>query len=143
MIFDFYNLREQPFGVTPNPRFLYMGASHREALASLLYGIKGRRGFMSLLAQPGMGKTTILFQLVNQLKDSTRTAYLFQTFCRPEDLLRALLLDLGVTEHSANMIGLQEQLNRALWDEARQGRTVVVVIDEAQNLDDSTLELVR
>jgi len=90
-----------------------------------------------------MGKTTILFQLVNQLKKTARTSYLCQTLCRPEDLLRALLLDLGVTEHWRNMVGLHEQLNRVLWDEARQGRTVVVVIDEAQNLDDSTLELVR
>jgi type II secretory pathway predicted ATPase ExeA len=90
-----------------------------------------------------MGKTTILLQLVNQLKKTARTSYLYQTLCRPDDLLRALLLDLGVTEHSGNMVGLQEQLNRVLWDEARQGRTVVVVIDEAQNLDDSTLELVR
>lgn len=143
MLLDYYNLRQQPFGVTPDPRFLYMSASHREALAALWQGIKSRRGFMSLLAQPGMGKTTILFHLVNQLKASARTAYLFQTLCRPEDLLRALLLDLGVTEHSGNMVGLQEQLNRVLWDEVRQGRTVVVVIDEAQNLDDSTLELVR
>ena len=143
MLLDYYNLRQQPFGVTPDPRFLYMSASHREALAALWQGIKDRRGFMSLLAQPGMGKTTILFHLVNQLKASARTAYLFQTLCRPEDLLRALLLDLGVTEHSGTMMGLQEQLNRVLWDEARQGRTVVVVIDEAQNLDDSTLELVR
>ncbi|MGB8064195.1 MAG: AAA family ATPase [Candidatus Sulfotelmatobacter sp.] len=143
MIIDFYNLREQPFGVTPDPRFLYMSAGHREALASLLHGTQARRGFMSLLAHPGMGKTTILFQLLSQLKDSTRTSYLFQTFGQPEDLLHALLLDLGVTEHSGSMVGMQEQLNRVLWDEASRGRTVVVVIDEAQNLNDSTLELVR
>lgn len=143
MILDFYNLKEQPFGVTPDPRFLYMGASHREALASLLHGIQSRRGFMSLLAHPGMGKTTILFQLLNQLKNSTRTCYLFQTLCQPGDLLHALLADLGITEHSESIAGMQEQLNRVLSDEARQGRTVVVVIDEAQNLDGSTLEVVR
>jgi len=143
MILDYYNLREQPFGVTADPSYLYLSPTHREALASLSYGIQSGRGFMSLLARPGMGKTTILFQLLDQMKGSARTVYLFQTLCRPEDLLCGLLRDLGVVDDSGDVVHMQEQLNRVLLEEARQGRKVVVVIDEAQNLEDSALELVR
>jgi type II secretory pathway predicted ATPase ExeA len=143
MVLDYYNLREQPFGVTADPRFLYLSPTHREALASLCYGIKSGRGFMSLIAKPGMGKTTILFQLLDQLKDSARTVYLFQTLCQPEDLLRGLLRDLGVSDDSGDVVHMQDQLNQVLLSEARQRRKVIVVIDEAQNLQDSALELLR
>jgi type II secretory pathway predicted ATPase ExeA len=143
MVRDFYNLREEPFGVTPDPRFLYMSPSHREALASLLYGIQSGRGFMSLIAQPGMGKTTILFELLNQLDVSAKTVFLFQTLCQPKDLLRDLLRDLDVAVDSEDMGPMQQQLNQALVREARQGRRVVVIIDEAQGLEDSALELLR
>lgn len=143
MLLDFYNLKEQPFGVTADPSYLYMGPTHREALASLAYGIQSSRGFMSIIAKPGMGKTTILFQLVDQLKDSARTVYLFQTLCRPQDLLRGLLCDLGVVDNTGDVASMQVQLNHILLAEAHQGRKVILIIDEAQNLEDSSLELVR
>jgi len=143
MVLNYYNLRDQPFGVTPDPRYLYSSASHREALASLTYGIRSRRGFMSLIAKPGMGKTTILFQLLSQLEGSARTVFLFQTLCSPKELLRDLLRDLGIADAAGDTGHMQEQLNRVLTAEARQGRRVVVVIDEAQNLEDSALELLR
>jgi type II secretory pathway predicted ATPase ExeA len=143
MVLDYYNLREQPFGVTPDPHYLYLSEGHREALATLSYGIRARRGFMSLIAQPGMGKTTILFELLGQLKDSARTVFLFHTLCSPRDLLRGLLRDLGVADDDGDPVRLQEQLNNLLLSESRQRRSVVVVIDEAQNLEDSALELLR
>jgi general secretion pathway protein A len=143
MVLDYYKLREEPFGVTPDPRFLYLSPSHREALASLLCGVQTRRGFMSLIAAPGMGKTTILFELLNKLRDSARTVFLFQTLCHPKDLLRSLLHDLGLTNISEDIGPMQQQLNGVLMAEARQGRSVVVIIDEAQNLEHSSLELLR
>jgi type II secretory pathway predicted ATPase ExeA len=143
MVLDFYNLREQPFGVTPDPHCLYMSPTHREALASLSYGIQSGRGFMSVIAKPGMGKTTILFQLLSQLQGSARTVFLFQTLGSPEDLLRGLLRDLGVGRIGNSVARMQEQLNKILLIEAQQKRKVVVVIDEAQNLGDSALELLR
>lgn len=143
MVLDYYNLREEPFGVTPDPRFLYSSASHREALASLSYGIQCRRGFMSLIAKPGMGKTTILFQLLSQLEGSARTVFLFQTLCSPRELLRALLHDLGMVDDGGDVVRMQQQMIDVLLAEARQGRRVVVVIDEAQNLEDSALEMLR
>jgi general secretion pathway protein A len=143
MLLDYYNLREQPFGVTPDPRYLYMSASHREALASLSYGIRSGRGFLSIIAKPGMGKTTTLFQLLSQLQGSARTVFLFQTLCSPQELLHDLLLDLGVKRIGKSVAAMQQQLNSLLLAEAREGRKVVVVIDEAQNLDDSALEMLR
>ena len=74
MFLSFFGLREQPFGVTPDPRFLYLSAAHREALASLYYGIEANRGFLGLIARPGMGKTTILFHLLEKFRTSARTA---------------------------------------------------------------------
>jgi type II secretory pathway predicted ATPase ExeA len=143
MVLEFYKLKEQPFGATPDPDYLYLSPTHSEALASILYAIRNRRGFMSLVATPGMGKTTLLLQLLKQLEGSARTAFLFQTMCGPEDLLRSLLEDLGVSSSGASIVALQGELHGLLLAEAQKGRRVVVVIDEAQNLSDSSLELVR
>ena len=70
MFLDFYKMKDQPFGVTPDPRFLYLGQSHREALASLYYGIQSDRGFVALIAQPGLGKTTLAQELHRRLPDA-------------------------------------------------------------------------
>src|SRR5215813_6187377 len=110
MVLDYYNLAEQPFGVTPDPGYLYMSSSHREALASLLYGVQSSRGFMSLIARPGMGKTSILYHLLNRMDDSTRTVFLFQTLCSPEDLLRSLLRDLGIRDSNGSIASMHAQL---------------------------------
>src|ERR1700694_2277801 len=96
MFLDFYRLREQPFGVGPDPKYLYFSPSHREALASLFYGIETGRGVLALIAEPGMGKTTLLFRLLEHLRSSVRTAFLFQTQCDSSELLRYLLADLGI-----------------------------------------------
>jgi general secretion pathway protein A len=142
MVLDYFNLVEQPFGVTPDTRYLYLSATHREALASLLYGVQAGRGFMSIIAKPGMGKTTLLFQLLQQLQHSARTVFLFQTLCSPVDLLRSLLRDLGMEAHG-DLPEMHSQLNECLLTESRRGTQLVVVIDEAQNLSDSALELLR
>ena len=143
MVLEYYNLREQPFGVTPDRRYLYASATHREALASLLYGLEAGRGFVALIAQPGMGKTTLLFQALDQLKDKARVVFVFQTICTPVDFLRAVLTDLGVHDTRRSLIELQSRLNEVVTEQSRSGKPLVLVVDEAQNLDDSVLELVR
>src|ERR1700676_35828 len=143
MFLDFYRLREQPFGVNPDPRYLYFSPGHREALASLFYGIETGRGFLALIAEPGMGKTSLLFQLLERLKGSIRSAFLFQTQCDSRELLRYLLEGLGIDSREADLVQLHARLNEFLLAEARAGRRVVVFIDEAQNLSDSALETVR
>src|SRR3979411_829053 len=134
MFLNFYKLREQPFGVTPDPRFLYFSPSHREALASLQYGIDCGRGFLGLIAKPGMGKTTLLFRLLEHLRSSTRTAFLFQTQCDSSELLRCLVADLGIDARDKDLAWMHEQLKDVLIGEASAGKRLVVFIDEAQNL---------
>ena len=143
MFLDHFGLREQPFGVTPDPHFLYFSPSHLEAVASLLYGIQSQRGFMALIAKPGMGKTTLLFDLLEHLRDSARTAFLFQAHSDPREFLRSLITDLGIPDQGDDLGRMQRKLNEVLIRETRAGRRVVVVIDEAQNLEDSVLEALR
>jgi type II secretory pathway predicted ATPase ExeA len=143
MVLDFFNLREQPFGVTPDPRFWFASATHREALASLLYGLEAERGFVALIANPGMGKTTLLFNGLQRINNRVRTVFLFQRITSVKSLLQALLADLGVTEIRGSLIELQRKLNDVCAEQARSGKRLVVVIDEAQNLDEPVLEFVR
>ena len=143
MFLEYYHLLEQPFGVTPDTRFLYLNHMYRETLASLWYGIKEERGFMALVAEPGMGKTTLLFQLLQRLRTtSARTVFLFQTCCDSSDLIRYLLQDLGICP-APDVALMHYQLNDALLREARAGRQFVFVIDEAQNLSETVLESIR
>ncbi len=143
MFLEFFGLREQPFGVTPDPRYLYLGPGHREALASLYYGIEANRGFLSLIARPGMGKTTLLFHLLAKFDRTARTAFLFQTQCSSREFMRFLLAEIGIETDSQDFVRMHEQFNRCLVQEARAGRRFIVVIDEAQNLDPTVLETVR
>jgi general secretion pathway protein A len=143
MVLDFYKLEELPFSNAPDPRYLYASETHREALGSLLYGIKSGCGFVAMIAKPGMGKTTLLFQALDQLRDKATTVFLFQTMCTPHEFLRAILVDLGVRDTEGTLFELQVKFNDFLVDQARSGKPVILVIDEAQNLDDAVLEVVR
>jgi general secretion pathway protein A len=143
MFIDHFSLLEQPFGVTPDTRFLYLNHMYREALASLWYGLKEGRGFMGLIADPGMGKTTLLFQLLQRLRTTpARTVFLFQTCCDSSDLIRYILHDFDI-HPASDVASMHHQLNDVLVREARAGRQIVLVIDEAQNLSESVLESIR
>lgn len=143
MFLEYYGLQEQPFGVSPDPRYLFMSPTHREALASLFYGVTAGRGFMTVVARPGMGKTTLLFQLLQRLESSARTVFLFQTQSSPRDFMRSLMADLGIQDDSGDLVRIHSQLNEALLRESHAGRQFIVIVDEAQNLDPSVLEVVR
>lgn len=143
MVAQHFKLREQAFGVTPDPKYLYASASHREALASLLYGLQSGLGFVSLIAKPGMGKTTLLFDVLRRLRDTRTTVFLFQAITTPVELLRSILIDLGIRDVRESLVDLQTQLNKVLLNQYAAHKSVVVVIDEAQNLNDSVLETVR
>ena len=143
MFLDFYQLRDQPFGVTPDPRFLFLSQSHREALASLFYGIEADRGFVALIAQPGLGKTTLTFQLLEKLQRAARTVFLFQTQCSSRELIHYVLNDLGVDASGMDTVSMHNKLNVILSRERLAGHRFVLAIDEAQNLDPSVLETIR
>jgi general secretion pathway protein A len=140
---DFFHLQQQPFGVTPNPAYLFPSQTHRDALSDLSSGIQDDRGFLTLIAQPGMGKTTVLYQLLNELRDSARTAFIFQTQCDSRDFFGYLLSELGIQPEGMSLVTMHNRLNQVLFDEMLAGKRFVLVVDEAQNLDDSVLETVR
>lgn len=144
MLLRYFGFSDEPFGVTPDPRFLYPSNTHREALASLKYGLYSNRGFTALIAPPGLGKTTILYRYLADIRESARSVFLFDigSHCQPRELISAILRDLGITPANTST-EMHEQMNAVLVDEARAGRTVVVVIDEAQNLSDEALETLR
>jgi type II secretory pathway predicted ATPase ExeA len=141
MFLNFYQLTEQPFGVTPNPRYLYLTPTHREAMASIFYGVIENRGFTALIAPPGMGKTTLLFELLQRCS-ALKTVFLFQFQSSPEGLLRSLLAELGI-DGARDITAMQEELNQAILREAAEGKRLVVVVDEAQNFAEPVLEVLR
>ena len=139
-----FGLTDNPFGVTPEPRFLYPTGTHREALASLKYGFYSNRGFTALVAPPGLGKTTLVHAFLADIRATARTVYLFNIDgqCTPKELIGSILRDLGIVPASTTS-ELYDQLNASLAEEARAGRIVVVVVDEAQNLSEAALEFLR
>jgi len=139
----YFGFRESPFGVTPNPAFLFSSRMHREALQSIIDSIESNLGFTVLLGDPGMGKTTLLLQILSQYRDKARTAFIFQTQCRRHELLRYLAADLGLQNATHDEVFLHQQLAEMLVNEARARRKVLIFIDEAQNLHHSSLEAVR
>jgi type II secretory pathway predicted ATPase ExeA len=143
MFLEHYKLAEQPFGVTPDSRFLYLGPKHREALASLVYGTENNRGFLALIAKPGMGKTSLLYHYLSYLRDKARTAFVFRTDCDSREFIRHLLIDLGIDVAGMDLPAMHDSLNRLLTEEMRAGRRFVLVIDEAQNLEEKVLESIR
>jgi general secretion pathway protein A len=142
LFYERYGILENPFGVTPNPRYLYQSRTHAKARSSLMVGIQSGVGFQALIAPPGMGKTTILFNLLQQLND-LRAACFFQFQGNSRDFLRHLIVELGGEDPDSDQVSLQETINQMLHRENRAGRPTVVIVDEAQNLDNSVLETVR
>jgi general secretion pathway protein A len=143
MFLEYYGLTEQPFGETPDPRFLYLGPKHQQALTALTYGTELNRGFLTLIAKPGMGKTSLLFQYLDDFRNKSRTAFLFQTIGDARDLMCYLLADLGLDGSGKDLPEMHSILNQVLMGEMQAGRRLIVVIDEAQNLDEKVLEFVR
>jgi general secretion pathway protein A len=143
MLLDFYGLREQPFGPTPDPRYFYLSPTHEKAATSLRRGLISGSGFLALIARPGMGKTSLLFQMLDELNDGARTAFLFQTQCNDREFLQSVLHDFGISIPDGSLASIHARLNEFLAAEAASGRRVVLVIDEAQNLSESVLETVR
>ncbi len=143
MFHKYYGMRDQPFGVTPDPRNLFLSGTHREALASLFCGIESGRGFMALIAKPGMGKTTLLFHVLEKFRLTARTAFLFNTQCNSREFLHYLITELGYECPSRNFVTMLDEFNQNLIRDARLGKRCIVVIDEAQNFDHSVLETAR
>jgi general secretion pathway protein A len=143
MYLDFHGFREKPFNLTPDPRFVFLSKTHKEAFAHLLYGIHHRVGFIGLTGEVGSGKTTVLRALLGQLDpDHHRTALIFNPCLSAPELLQNINREFGITT-SSNNLGPLEALNQFLLQQNSEGRTVVLIIDEAQDLEAPVLEQIR
>ena len=141
-----FGLTREPFNITPDPNFLYMSVSHREALAQLVYGIKARRGFVVLTGEVGTGKTTMIQCLLDELNSTTKTALIFNMVVSPKDLLRYVCEKFGLVSHQESLKEIHDYvslLERFLLESYRKGENVALIIDEAQNLSTEVLENVR
>lgn len=144
MYTKYFGFNEKPFTLTPNPRFIFLSKNHKEAFAHLLYGINNHYGFIELIGEVGTGKTTVLRTLLGQLKDEHyRTALIFNPCLTGVELLRSINHEFGLDAKSEYANELLVDLNRFLLAENAEGRTVVLVIDEAQNLQPEVLEQIR
>lgn len=144
MYLDFYGFREKPFNLTPDPRFIFLSKNHKEAFAHLLYGILNRVGFILLTGEVGSGKTTVLRAILGELDaDHYRTAFIFNPYLSPLELLQNINREFGISCYSPNRASLLDELYSFLLEQNGAGRTIVLVIDEAQNLKASVLEQIR
>jgi general secretion pathway protein A len=143
MYLDFFQLSEFPFNVTPDPRFLFFSERHRDAVDSLLYGVEHRKGFVVLTGEVGCGKTTVCRSVLNQLPAGTHSAMILNPSLTPSQLIRSILLDLGLEPTGRDKLVHIAQLNRFLLQCLEHNENVCVIIDESQNLDPQLMEQVR
>ena len=144
MYHAFYGLSESPFGLTPDPKYLFASEGHKEALAHIAYGIEERRGFVLILGEVGTGKTTLVRHVLRRLGPDVKSVFLFNSSSLGfEELLQAVLRDLEVPSPGRRRVDLIEALNEFLLQENAAGRRVVLIIDEAQHLSASVLEDIR
>lgn len=140
---DFFGLREKPFALLPDPRFLFLSRCHREALAHLMYGIEQGEGFIEVVGQVGTGKTTLCRTLLERIGGSAETAYIFNPSRTEAELLAAINREFGLPTAARSRSELIDELNRFLLTKKAAGRTVLLIIDEAQNLEVEVLEQIR
>jgi general secretion pathway protein A len=138
-----FGFEESPFSITPDPRFFYANSVYLEAYATLSYGIEAKKGFIAITGEVGTGKTTLLRKLMLSLDKTIQTVLVFNTDVTFNELLRVISRDLGLPTAGRDRLGLVEELNDYLIEQLEHGRTVCLLIDEAQHLSDESLEGLR
>lgn len=140
---EFYGLRQAPFDLTPNPRFLFHSAKHREAFNHLLYGIRERKGFVQLTGEVGAGKTTLCRALLEQLDGRFSTALILNPVLDADELMKAIAVEFGLNVTGFDRMETIAAISDFLLQQVLNGRETVLIIDEAQNLTEELLEQVR
>jgi len=144
MYLDYFGLKETPFSIAPDPRYLYMSERHREALAHLLYGVSGQGGFVVLTGEVGTGKTTICRCFLNQVPKNTDVAFIINPKLSARELMASICDELHIQyTESASIKSLTDVINRYLLNAHSENRHTVLIIDEAQNLRVDVLEQLR
>lgn len=140
----FFGLRESPFNVNPDPRYLYLTRHIQEALAGLTYGIQNRKGFILLTGEVGTGKTTLLNRLLDWLRgQKVATAFIFNSRLEVNHLFDFMMADFEIPYDSREKSHVLLRLNQWLLERYRAGETAVLIVDEAQNLSSEVLEEIR
>lgn len=140
---EYYKLNAEPFNITPDPRFLYLTARHRDALNHLLYGVRQRKGFICLTGEVGAGKTTLCRALLNELGPRFHTALILNPMLTGTQLLRAIVEEFSIATKRMDRLGYLTLLNKHLLALNSAGQDAVLIIDEAQDMPNETLELTR
>ena len=140
---DHYGLTEPPFDITPNPRFLFYSAKHREAYNHLLYGIRERKGFVQLTGEVGAGKTTLCRAMLEQLDGHFSTALILNPVMSADELMKAIAMEYGLPVNGLDRLNTLAVINQFLLQQVDRGKDTVLIIDEAQYLSDEVLETVR
>jgi general secretion pathway protein A len=139
----FYGFQQAPFHITPDPRFLYFSSQHREAFHHILFGIRERKGFIQITGEVGAGKTTVCRAVLEELGPTYHTALILNPMLTSTQLLRGILIELGMKPRKMDKAGYQDLLNAYLFEQAARDHDVVLFIDEAQDLETDLLELIR
>ncbi|UCG53479.1 MAG: AAA family ATPase [Candidatus Latescibacterota bacterium] len=139
----YYDLKEPPFGSTPDPRFLYRSHGHREALAYIAYGLFGKKGFLALTGEVGIGKTTVIRAFVHTFDPCLEVAFVLNTNVNFEEMLYLILQDFGIEVEDASKVKMLSALNSFLIEKFAFHQNPVIIIDEAQNLAPEVLEELR
>ena len=141
----FYGLRENPFNVTPNPEYIFLGEHHREAMAQLLYGVREKKGFIVITGEVGTGKTTLVHYLLEKMEGNnhTKTAFLFNPKLTVNDFIQYILKDLGVRVQGQTKGEYLHNLHRYLLNAYQKDERVVLIVDEAHGLSSDLLEEIR
>jgi general secretion pathway protein A len=140
---NYYGLTEAPFDITPNPRFLFYGAKHREAYNHLLYGIRERKGFVQLTGEVGAGKTTLCRALLEELHSEFATALILNPVMSPDELMKAIAIEFGLPVNGLDRLDTIATINQFLLQQVMRNQDAVLIIDEAQDLTEELLEQVR
>lgn len=141
---EFYHFKEDPFNLTPDPRYLFLTQQHREALMNLLYGIHQRKGFICLTGEVGTGKTTLCRRLLRELSGKgVHTALILNPMLTETQLLKSIVTEFGLGTKHRDRLGYLNHLNKFLLKVNAAGETAVVIIDETQDMPDATLEMTR
>jgi general secretion pathway protein A len=140
---EFYGLKTPPFDITPNPRFLFHSAKHREAFNHLLYGIRERKGFVQLTGEVGAGKTTLCRALLEQLDGKFSTALILNPVLSGDELMKAIAAEFGLDVKGKDRMETLATISDFLLRQTLAGRETVLIVDEAQNLTEELLEQVR
>jgi len=140
----YFNLKDQPFRLTPDPAYLFLGTKHREGFAHLLFAMREGSGFVAVTGEVGTGKTTLVRALLSETRnDNIAVSYIFNPVLSPTELLQTINSEFGLPSRATSKKQLTDTLNRFLLAQKADGGRAVVIVDEAQNLDREVLEQLR